>query len=49
MRKAIADRPWIWIIVAFVVFIAALADMVYIAVKNEPASVPLELPVTKPG
>jgi hypothetical protein len=49
MRKAIADRPWIWIIVAFIILIAALTEMVYIAVKNEPPSVPLEKPYTNPG
>ncbi len=42
MREAIANRPWIWIIVAFVVLFIALGWMVYIAEKNKPASVPLE-------
>jgi FtsH-binding integral membrane protein len=36
------DRPWIWIIVFFVLMVAALGTMVVIAVKNEPESVPLE-------
>ncbi len=40
MMKAIADRPWIWIIVAFVVMIALMTVFVVISVKYEPKEVP---------
>jgi hypothetical protein len=36
------QRPWIWIIVFFVLMIAALGAFVVIAVKNEPEDVPLD-------
>lgn len=42
MKKFLAERPWIWFVLGFVVMVGALAVVVVIAVKNEPASVPLE-------
>ena len=34
-------RPWIWFIVANLVFIAGLTTLVVIAVRNKPAEVPI--------
>jgi hypothetical protein len=42
----IAERPWIWIIVAFIVLTVCLAQMVTIAVKNQPDTV--TMPYTSP-
>ena len=42
MNKYLSSRPWIWIVLGIVVMIASLAVVVAIAIKNEPASVPLE-------
>ena len=36
------DRPWIWIIVAFVAMFIVMTIVVIIAEKNAPQSVPLE-------
>jgi hypothetical protein len=36
------ERPWIWIVIGFVIMIVSLATLVVIAVKNEPLDVPLE-------
>ena len=41
MIKAIADRPWIWIIVAFVILIAFMPAFVVISVKYEQKEVPV--------
>lgn len=35
------NRPWIWLIVAQLVFIAGISTLVTIAVKNRPAEVPI--------
>jgi hypothetical protein len=35
------ERPWIWLIVANVVFIAGIITLVVIAVRNKPEEVPL--------
>ena len=35
------DRPWIWFIIANVLFIAGIATLVTIAVRNSPAQVPV--------
>jgi hypothetical protein len=43
MKKFLSDRPWIWIVVAFVVMFASLGTVIIIAVRNEPPSVPLEV------
>ena len=34
------SRPWIWLIVANVLFIAGIATLVVIAVRNSPQEVP---------
>ncbi|HSI64541.1 MAG TPA: hypothetical protein VLE43_15540 [Candidatus Saccharimonadia bacterium] len=41
MKNYLAQRPWIWIVVTFVVLIAALASLVTTAVRNMPETVPL--------
>ena len=35
------ERPWIWFIVANIVFIAGLTTLVVIAVRNKPQEVPI--------
>ncbi len=35
------DRPWIWLIIANVVFIAGMITMVVIAVRNKEPDVPI--------
>ena len=44
MIKAISDRPWIWIVVAYLGMAAVMAAFVVISVKYEPK----EVPVTQP-
>lgn len=41
MIKAIADRPWIWIIVAYIAMIAVMVTFVVISVKYEDKDVPV--------
>ncbi|RBP46466.1 hypothetical protein DES53_102857 [Roseimicrobium gellanilyticum] len=41
MKKYLAERPWIWVVVSFVVLIGALASFVTTAVKNMPETVSL--------
>jgi len=36
------ERPWIWLIVANVVFITGILSLVIIAGRNKQADVPLE-------
>jgi hypothetical protein len=35
------SRPWIWIIIAWVVLLAGTTVMITICVQNEPEAVPL--------
>jgi hypothetical protein len=35
------ERPWIWVIIGFVLFVAALAHFVSICIRNPQPSVPL--------
>ena len=44
MFKAIADRPWIWIIVGSLFMLGAMVAFIVIAEKHNPQSVPLEEP-----
>ena len=44
MIKAIADRPWIWIIVAYLGMAAVMAAFVVISVKYQPREVSLTHP-----
>lgn len=41
MRKAIADRPWIWIIAGYLGMVAVSIAFVVIAVKYGPKEVPV--------
>jgi hypothetical protein len=41
MIKAIADRPWIWIIVAYIAMVAVMAAFVVISVKYGDREVPV--------
>lgn len=41
----IASRPWIWVVLAFVVLLSAWTTLFYIAYHNQPESVPLVRPV----
>jgi hypothetical protein len=36
------DRPWIWIIVAWIALLAGMAVVITICVRNAPESVPIE-------
>lgn len=49
MKKYLAERPWIWIVVAFVVLISALASFVTTAVQNMPETVSLTGGVERAG
>jgi len=40
MIKAIADRPWIWIVVAYAAMTAVMLAFVIISVKYGPKEVP---------
>ena len=35
------ERPWIWIVLGYVLFVVAILSVVVIAVKNREPSVPL--------
>ena len=41
MMKAIADRPWIWIIVAYAVMVLVMVAFVIISVKYASKEVPV--------
>jgi uncharacterized membrane protein len=41
MMKAIADRPWIWIIVGLVAMMSATITFVVISIKYGPAEIPI--------
>lgn len=38
----IASRPWLWVVLAFVVLISAWSVLFYIALNNQPEVVPLK-------
>ena len=42
MKNPFRERPWLWVVAAFVVLIAAWTVLIRIAVRNAPESVPLE-------
>jgi len=44
MKKFLSDRPWIWLLLGFLLTLGALVATIVIAVKHEPAPVPLEQP-----
>jgi hypothetical protein len=35
------QRPWIWIVIGFLLFVVALTDFVRTAIRNAPQEVPL--------
>ncbi|GEP43374.1 hypothetical protein [Brevifollis gellanilyticus] len=37
----IASRPWLWVVLAFLVLLSAWSTLFYIAYHNQPESVPL--------
>ncbi len=42
MIRALSRRPWLVIATGFLVFVAALAGFVVVALRNEPATIPVE-------
>lgn len=42
MKKFFAKRPWIWVIIAFVILISAWSTFIRIALNNQPEQIPLE-------
>ncbi len=42
MKAFFRQRPWLWIVLGFIVLISAWAVFMTIAIKNQPESVPLE-------
>ena len=47
MTPILRKRPWLWIIVAFLLLIGAWTGLIMIAVKNKPQSIELEPPPPK--
>lgn len=39
MKKAIADRPWIWIVLGYLAMMAVMIAAVTISVKHRPAEI----------
>jgi len=46
MKNPFAKRPWLLVIVAFILLISAWATLITLANKYRPESVPLEIPAT---
>ena len=44
MMKAIADRPWIWIIAGCLLLLSGSIALLVVATRNKPQHVPLEVP-----
>lgn len=42
MRRFLHERPWLWIVGLFLLFLAALTHFVVLCVRNAPKSVPLQ-------
>jgi len=42
MSRLLRKRPWLWIVLAFVLLIAAWAVLITIAVNNQPERVEVE-------
>ena len=55
MENLITRKPWLLIVGAFVLLIAAWSVLIYLSVNNAPALIPMEqsdtgiLPVTSPA
>lgn len=43
MMSYLKKNPWLWIVVAFVLLIAAWSVLITIAVKNQPEKIPLDV------
>lgn len=41
VRNFLSNRPWIWVVVVFVVLIIQWYNLIRIAIENRPESVPL--------
>gem|GEM_PF-1691715 len=37
----LARRPWLWVVFAFVMLLSAWSALFYVAMKNQPETVPL--------
>lgn len=42
LKKTIADRPWIWLVLGSLLLLGMAVATLVIAVKNPPQEVPLE-------
>ena len=42
MMNLMRKKPWLWIVLAFVVLIAAWSVLISIAVNNQPEKIPVE-------
>lgn len=42
MKKTLAHYSWIWLVLGYVLIVGAFCTMVYIAIRLNPQSVPLE-------
>lgn len=43
----LARRPWLWVVLAFAILLSAWSTLFYIALNNQPETVPLQH-LTKP-
>jgi hypothetical protein len=41
MKTFFRERPWLWVVVAFIVLFSAWTALFPIAIKNQPEKVPL--------
>lgn len=41
MKNYLRERPWIWVVIAFVLLFSAWTTLFTIALKNQPEKVPL--------
>ncbi|GEM_PF-1915544 len=39
MKKAISDRPWIWIVLGYLAMVAVMIAALVIAIKHAPAEI----------
>ncbi|WP_166442783.1 hypothetical protein [Phragmitibacter flavus] len=44
IRKTISNKPWLWIVLAFLVLITVWTCFITIAVNNQPEKIPLPTP-----
>ena len=38
----LARRPWLWVVLAFAVLLSAWSALFYVAMNNQPESIPLK-------